>query len=73
MLTGVYDDFMRLEIEDKTFVYHWSRVIEWNEASRYKMNKTELFEVLTKEAVEDVLSVCNSIPFLHNAWTKEDE
>jgi hypothetical protein len=41
MLAGIYDDFVRLEVEDKIFLYHWSKVEKWNEASRYLINKTE--------------------------------
>ena len=28
MLTGIYDEFVRLEIQDKDFVNQWSRVIK---------------------------------------------
>ena len=41
MLTGFYDDFLRIGMEDKNLIDHWSKVFEWSEGSRYKMEKTE--------------------------------
>jgi hypothetical protein len=60
MLAGMYFDFVRLGIADKDFVNHWSRLLVWSEASRYKMDKTEA------EATNFIISA-NTI----GLWIKE--
>jgi hypothetical protein len=60
MLAGMYSDFVRLEIEDENLINHWSRLLEWSEASRYKMDKTEA------EATNFIISA-NTI----GLWIKE--
>lgn len=40
LLAGIHEDFMKSAI-DKIFLNHWSRILEWDENSRYKMDKTE--------------------------------